>query len=128
MNQATATGTVETFEGYLDFDGMRIQVGFQTNVGASAAEKDAAFMAALAQQATVNYLSIGTQEGSLERTDHPSVINLQKLFDLTKALDDSSSQEGCEADLAVVSSAQLWDLVQYVGLLKKASEAAASDA
>lgn len=44
--------------------------------------------------------------------------NLNKLFDLTDALNESGSNEGCEADLMVVSSARLWDLTQYVRLLK----------
>ena len=44
--------------------------------------------------------------------------NLNKLFDLTDALNESGSNEGCEADLMVVSSARLLDLTQYVRLLK----------
>ena len=40
-------------------DGVRIAASFEVPAGAGVKEKDAAFMAALAQQADVNYLSIG---------------------------------------------------------------------
>lgn len=52
---------LDVFEGYLDFDGVRIVIQFQAPAGATVAEKDAAFMAALAQQANVDYLSIGSK-------------------------------------------------------------------
>lgn len=45
-----------------------------------------------------------------------------KLFELADALSDSASDEGCESDLIVVSAAPLWDLLQYVKLLKAASQ------
>ena len=54
--------TAEVFEGYLSHAGMRIEASFQAPVGASVEMKDAAFMAALAQQAELNYLSVGTTE------------------------------------------------------------------
>ena len=47
---------------------------------------------------------------------------LTKLYELAAALDESASNEGCEADLMVVGSAQLWDLLQFVRLLKAANE------
>lgn len=55
--------SAEVFEGYLSYDGMRIDASFQAPIGASVEKKDAAFMAALAQQAELNYLSVGTTEG-----------------------------------------------------------------
>lgn len=54
------TGRIDVFEGYLSFEGARISVSFHAAAGASVAEKDAAFMAALAQQAEINYVAIGT--------------------------------------------------------------------
>lgn len=53
------TRQYEVFKGHLDFEGVVLNVEFQAPVGSTVAEKDAAFMAALAQQADVNYLSIG---------------------------------------------------------------------
>lgn len=50
------------------------------------------------------------------------MIHLNKLFELTAALNDSASNEGCEADLMVVDSAPLWDLLQFVRLLKASNE------
>jgi hypothetical protein len=50
---------MEYFHGRLNSDGASLSVNFQVHAGASVAEKDAAFMAALAQQADINYLSIG---------------------------------------------------------------------
>jgi hypothetical protein len=50
---------VEVFAGYLDYDGASIEVEFAAPVNATAAEKDAAFMAALAQRATIEYLPAG---------------------------------------------------------------------
>ncbi len=55
----TAPVLNECFEGYLSFDGVRIETSFEVPTGAGVKEKDAAFMAALAQQADVNYLSMG---------------------------------------------------------------------
>ncbi len=59
----TAPVLNECFEGYVAFDGVRITASFEVPAGAGVAEKDAAFMAALAQQADVNYLSIGAMHG-----------------------------------------------------------------
>lgn len=54
-----AVSGVEAFAGYLDCDGASIEVEFMAPVGATTAQKDAAFMAALAQRATVEYLPAG---------------------------------------------------------------------
>ena len=48
--------------------------------------------------------------------------NLNQLFELANALNSSTSNEGCEADLTVVGSTQLWDLLQFVRLLKASNE------
>ena len=49
----------EIFEGYLVLGGERLSVSFEAPVGATATEKDAAFLAALSAQIEVNYLSLG---------------------------------------------------------------------
>ncbi|ERJ38673.1 hypothetical protein L810_6890 [Burkholderia sp. AU4i] len=55
----TQSQVVEAFEGYLAYDGIRIDVGFQAPAGATTAQKDVAFLAELAQQAEINYLPVG---------------------------------------------------------------------
>jgi len=50
---------IEVFSGYLLHDGGRVQVDFESPVGTTAIEKDAAFLAALAQQAEIDYLCVG---------------------------------------------------------------------
>ncbi len=55
----TAPVLNECFGGDVALDGVRIAASFEVPAGAGVKEKDAAFMAALAQQADVNYLSIG---------------------------------------------------------------------
>lgn len=55
----TQSQVVEAFEGYLAYDGIRIDVGFRAPSGATAAQKDVAFLAELAQQAEINYLAVG---------------------------------------------------------------------
>lgn len=50
---------IEIFQGYFDLEGTTLNVQFQSFVGASVPEKDAAFMAALSQQANVDYHSVG---------------------------------------------------------------------
>lgn len=57
--EAEAAGTLEVHQGYFGYEGTTLQVEFETPVGASTAEKDAAFLCALAQQADVEYLVIG---------------------------------------------------------------------
>lgn len=47
---------------------------------------------------------------------------LNKLYELSAALNESASNDGCEADLMVVGSAQLWDLLQFVRLLKASNK------
>lgn len=49
----------EVFAGYLGFEGVSIQAEFDVPVGASPAEKDAAFMAVLTQKANLDYVSMG---------------------------------------------------------------------
>lgn len=51
---------VEVLSGYFGYQGTILHVEFQVPVGATTVEKDAAFMAALARQADIDYLSIGT--------------------------------------------------------------------
>lgn len=51
--------TVQVFRGYFGFDGAQLEVEFQVPMGATVAEKDAAFMAALAQKADIDYLAVG---------------------------------------------------------------------
>lgn len=51
--------TVQVFRGYFGFDGAQLEVEFQVPMGATTAEKDAAFMAALAQKADIDYLAVG---------------------------------------------------------------------
>lgn len=56
------TGTIsrgQSFTGFISVDGVRVDVEFQAKMGATVAEKDAAFLAALAQQAEINYLQVG---------------------------------------------------------------------
>jgi hypothetical protein len=50
---------IEIFQGHFGLEGTTLNVDFHSFVGASVAEKDAAFMAALAQQADVDYHSVG---------------------------------------------------------------------
>lgn len=54
---------MEVFSGHFDYEGMDLRGEFQVPVGATTAQKDAAFMAVLAQQADIDYLSIGKIEG-----------------------------------------------------------------
>lgn len=64
-----ADGVVEVFQGMFSHDGIWLDLSFQVPHGASQKEKDAAFLAALAQQAEVNYLSVGViQDGSRSPT------------------------------------------------------------
>jgi len=60
---------MEAFHGYLVVEGTTLNVGFEAPIGATTAEKDAAFLAAIAQQADINYLSIGEIRGEDNR-DH----------------------------------------------------------
>lgn len=57
-NQLATAFTV--YSGFVQIDGVRCQVDFQTRINASQAEKDSAFVNALSQVATLNYLEIGS--------------------------------------------------------------------
>lgn len=54
-------GGKETFTGHLSLEGITAQVDFQAPINATTAEKDLAFFNALAQQAQINYVSIGKE-------------------------------------------------------------------
>ena len=47
---------------------------------------------------------------------------LNRLYELMTAVSTSASNEGCEAGLMVVGDAELWDLLQYIRLLKASNE------
>lgn len=47
---------------------------------------------------------------------------LNKLYELMTAVSTSASNEGCEAGLMVVGDTELWDLLQYIRLLKASNE------
>lgn len=49
----------QVFSGYLAYEGVRIDVDFEVPGWASVAERDAAFLATLAQQVEINYVAIG---------------------------------------------------------------------
>lgn len=52
---------MQVLSGYFGYEGTELRADFSVPVGATTAEKDAAFMAALAQQADIDYLAIGQQ-------------------------------------------------------------------
>lgn len=60
LAQMQLSTAYEVFSGFVNIDGVRCQVDFQTQLNASQAEKDSAFVAALSQVAKLDYLSIGT--------------------------------------------------------------------
>ncbi|MBK4737893.1 hypothetical protein [Noviherbaspirillum pedocola] len=60
-----ATEAVQVFQGYFGYEGTQLNVEFQAPVGATVAEKDAAFMAALAQQADIDYHAVGESSQAL---------------------------------------------------------------
>jgi len=59
------TRAVKVFTGYVLYEGTRIQVDFEVPKDATEKDREAAFLAALAQQAEVNYLEIGESEQSM---------------------------------------------------------------
>lgn len=63
---------VEVFQGYFGHEGTILKVEFQTYAGAADLEKDAAFLAALAQVADIDYQAIGKCGLIGERGDCPS--------------------------------------------------------
>lgn len=58
-------GPVEVFAGYFGYEGTVLHADFQVPVGATIAEKDSAFMAALAQQADIDYRAVGESDKPL---------------------------------------------------------------
>ena len=62
-------GPQEVLRGRFAYEGMELVVDFQAPVDATVAEKDAAFMAALAQKADIDFLSIGVLNESLAVED-----------------------------------------------------------
>lgn len=60
--QEACTDTVEVFQGNLWHEDLQITIEFEAPVGATVAEKDSAFMVALAQTAQINYLSVGQSD------------------------------------------------------------------
>jgi len=68
---------MELIEGSIEFDGVALSVEFQVPVRASSTEMDAAFVAALAQQATISFTTIG--ETSVPAGDSgPSYHDMQE--------------------------------------------------
>lgn len=57
----TNLNTMEVFSGFFSYEDIALRAEFQVPMGATVGEKDAAFLAALAQQANVEYLAIGTE-------------------------------------------------------------------
>lgn len=51
---------MKVYSGYINLDGAFRQVDFQAPAGASTQERDACFVAALAQVAEINYVEIGS--------------------------------------------------------------------
>ncbi len=52
---------VTTYAGFFNHDDLFIELGFQAPANASQPQLDAAFLAALAQQAEIDYLAIGDE-------------------------------------------------------------------
>lgn len=59
MPRAPDINPVEHFTGFLNVQGTRVAVDFDVPIGATDAAKDAAFLAALAQEVDLSYLSLG---------------------------------------------------------------------
>lgn len=55
---------MEVFSGYLSYENIHLQVDFDAPAGASIAEKDSAFLAALAQQVNFDYMPVGDDMGA----------------------------------------------------------------
>lgn len=56
---------VQVLSGYFGYEGTVLHADFQVSVGATVAEKDSAFMAALAQQADIDYHAVGESDKPL---------------------------------------------------------------
>lgn len=85
-------GRVQVFQGYFGYEGTQLNVEFQAPVGATVAAKDAAFVAALAQQADIDYHAVG-------ESDQPSVQDLGvfKYLDVSTGHISKSSMEFLES-------------------------------
>lgn len=64
-----SSAAVEVLSGYFGYEGTTLQVDFQVPVGATTAQKDAAFMAMLAQQADIDYHTVGEATSALPEGD-----------------------------------------------------------
>lgn len=53
------SAAVQVLSGHFNYEGTVLRADFQAPIGATTAQKDAAFMAMLAQQADINYLAVG---------------------------------------------------------------------
>ncbi len=56
---ASSPCKVTCYAGYIQLNGTRIELGFEAPVGASREQLDAAFLVALAEHATYDYLAVG---------------------------------------------------------------------
>lgn len=70
----------QVFRGFIGIDGVTVEVQFTAPVNASVAEKDAAFVAALAQKADIEYLPIQvlaevTEPDTQMVTEHEYAVN-----------------------------------------------------
>jgi len=72
---------VEVYAGYIQTQGVRLQVDFELPVGATSQEKDAAFVVSLAQQVDLNYLVIGELEVRATAGKLPSTQTFQSVYD-----------------------------------------------
>ena len=66
---ARQTCKVTCYAGYIQLDGKRIDVSFEAATDASKEQLDAAFLSALAQHATFDYLAIGDCEKARDDGD-----------------------------------------------------------
>lgn len=71
MNRTLRSGNTgdEFYEGFVVCNGVRIQVSFRLASNATDAEKDAAFVAALAEEVQLGYLSVGSERTCLASVD-----------------------------------------------------------
>lgn len=86
---------MEYFQGGFNANGVTLRAEFQVPVGASVAEKDAAFMAALAQQADINYVTIG-EDGPPILQDWVGVYGENGLLFHCRAEDREHAFEQCQ--------------------------------
>lgn len=105
----------EIFQGYFGLEGTTLNVEFAAPVGATVAEKDAAFMAALAQQADVDYYSVGVterpttvEEGKATASDKARLF-MQELLDSAETLTGIADEYGSRtlSDLMYLQNAIL---------------------